>query len=91
MHARSAAVIAVASLAGACAQAPAPPEGEPAPVPAPRVVRPAGPRLVLTVEFGELYAAFDKTAEALEARHEPAAAVAHATAPAGEPSPATQG
>ena len=42
-------------------------------------------------EFGELYAAFDKTAEALEARHEPAAAAVHATAPAGEPSTATQG
>ena len=42
MHARTAAVIAVASLAGACAQAPTAPEGEPAP--APRVVRADGPR-----------------------------------------------
>lgn len=43
-HARTAAVIAVASLAGACAQAPTAPEGESAPTPAPRVVRADGPR-----------------------------------------------
>jgi len=36
-------------------------------------------------EFGELYAAFDKTAEALEARHDPAIPAAHVAAPAGQP------
>ena len=33
-------------------------------------------------EFGELYAAFDKTAEALENRHDPATPSVHAAAPA---------
>ncbi|GMU70730.1 MAG: protein kinase [Burkholderiales bacterium] len=42
-------------------------------------------------EFGELYAAFDKTAAALEARHDPATA-AHAAAPAGpDAAPAVPG
>ena len=36
-------------------------------------------------EFGELYAAFDKTAAALETRHDPATAAAHASAPNAEP------
>jgi methyl-accepting chemotaxis protein len=35
-------------------------------------------------EFGELYAAFDKTAEALENRHDPATAPPHAAAPASD-------
>ena len=42
-------------------------------------------------EFGELYAAFDKTAEALEARHEPASPPAHPTAAATQPVAAAQG
>ena len=43
-------------------------------------------------EFGEVYAAFDKTAAALEARHDPATATAaHAAAPETEPAPAVPG
>jgi tRNA A-37 threonylcarbamoyl transferase component Bud32/HAMP domain-containing protein len=36
-------------------------------------------------EFGELYAAFDKTAAALEARHDPGSGAPHAAAPSAEP------
>ncbi len=42
-------------------------------------------------EFGELYAAFDKTAAALEARHDPESATAHAAAPESEAAPAVPG
>ena len=42
-------------------------------------------------EFGELYAAFDKTAAALEARHDPSTAPAHAAAPESEAAPAVPG
>ena len=42
-------------------------------------------------EFGELYAAFDKTAAALEARHDPETATAHAAAPDTATAPAVPG